>query len=68
MGKDLQASSDLKLRTKQFALSILAFLKDVKWSLETDVLKKQIIRSATSVGAIIGQCAGQNRERILLLR
>jgi len=26
-------------------------MKDVKWSLETDVLKKQIIRSTTSVGA-----------------
>ncbi len=51
MGKDLQTSSDLKLRTKRFALSILALMKDMKWSLETDVLKKQIIRSATSVGA-----------------
>ena len=26
-------------------------IKDVKWGVETDVLKKQIIRSATSVGA-----------------
>jgi four helix bundle protein len=51
MGKDLQASSDLKLRTKLFALSILALLKDVKGSLESNVLKKQIIRSATSIGA-----------------
>ena len=51
MGKDLQTSSDLKLRTKRFALSILALMKDVKWGVESDVLKKQIIRSATSVGA-----------------
>jgi len=41
MGKDLQASSDLKLRTKRFALSILTLLKDVKGSLESDVLKSK---------------------------
>jgi four helix bundle protein len=51
MGKNIQGSSDLKLRTKRFVLSILALLKDVKRSLESDVLKKQITRSATSVGA-----------------
>ncbi len=51
MGKDTRAASDLKLRTKRFALSILAIIKDMKGGIETDVLRKQIIRSATSVGA-----------------
>jgi four helix bundle protein len=51
MGKDIQASSDFKLRTKRFALSIFELLKNIKVSIETDVLRKQIIRSATSVGA-----------------
>jgi four helix bundle protein len=51
MEKDVRASSDLKLRTKRFALSIFELLKDIKGSIETDVLRKQIIRSATSVGA-----------------
>jgi four helix bundle protein len=51
MGSGLQSPSDLKLRTKRFAPSILEAIKNVKWGIETDVLKKQIIRSATSVGA-----------------
>ena len=51
-GEDLQVSSDLRLRTKQFALSILAIVERCEMEcLETDVLKKQIIRPATSVGA-----------------
>jgi four helix bundle protein len=51
MGKDIRASSDLKLRTKRFTLLIFELLKNVKGNIETDVLRKQIIRSATSVGA-----------------
>ncbi|MGD1044775.1 MAG: four helix bundle protein [Bacteroidota bacterium] len=51
MEKNFRESSDLRLRTKRFAISILALMKDVKWSVETDVLKKQTIRSATSAGA-----------------
>jgi four helix bundle protein len=44
-------SPDLKLRTKTFALKVLATLKGVEKTSESDILKRQIIRSATSIGA-----------------
>ncbi|MBN1398006.1 MAG: four helix bundle protein [Bacteroidetes bacterium] len=42
---------DLKVRTKRFALSVIRSLWEVKKTTESDALKKQIIRSASSVGA-----------------
>jgi four helix bundle protein len=42
---------DLRVRTKRFALSIIGMLKVVNKTPESDILRKQIIRSATSVGA-----------------
>jgi four helix bundle protein len=44
-------STDLKRRTKRFALSVLSMLQGIKRTTESEILKKQIIRSATSVGA-----------------
>ncbi|MGA3287811.1 MAG: four helix bundle protein [Bacteroidota bacterium] len=44
-------STDLKRRTKIFALSVLSILQRIKRTTESEILKKQIIRSATSVGA-----------------
>jgi four helix bundle protein len=41
----------LRGRTKRFALMIIKALQGIKWTPESEVLKKQIIRSATSVGA-----------------
>jgi four helix bundle protein len=42
---------DLKGRTKKFALTVIRALQNIKRTPESEVLKKQIIRSATSVGA-----------------
>ncbi|MFH0988644.1 MAG: four helix bundle protein [bacterium] len=42
---------DLKERTKRFALSILRIVETVPRGMVSDVLCRQIIRSATSVGA-----------------
>lgn len=42
---------DLKLRTKEFALRIIHLSRSLPSSLETQVLRKQILRSGTSVGA-----------------
>jgi four helix bundle protein len=44
-------STDLKRRTKRFALSVLSLVQGIKRTTESEILKKQIIRSATSVGA-----------------
>lgn len=51
MDKRQDPLRDLKVRTKRFALSVIGMLKGVKRTPESDVLGKQIIRSATSVGA-----------------
>jgi len=42
---------DLKLRTKEFALRIIHLSSSLPSSLEAQVLRKQILRSGTSVGA-----------------
>lgn len=42
---------DLELRTKRFALSIINFSKSLPRTREIDILLRQLIRSATSIGA-----------------
>ncbi|MDD8018216.1 MAG: four helix bundle protein [Bacteroidota bacterium] len=42
---------DLKLRTKSFALRVMALLESLPKNREADIVAKQILRSATSVGA-----------------
>jgi four helix bundle protein len=42
---------ELKERTKKFAIQIIRFVDALKQSTSTNVLSKQIIRSATSIGA-----------------
>ena len=44
-------SIELKLRTKKFALNIIALIKQIPSNKISDVLIKQLLRSATSVGA-----------------
>ena len=44
-------SKELKERTKMFAIQIIKFVDGLKQSTSTFVLSKQIIRSATSIGA-----------------
>jgi four helix bundle protein len=45
------SSKDLKARTKCFALSVIGTIRGVRRSPESDILRRQIIRSATSIGA-----------------
>jgi four helix bundle protein len=47
----MQNGKDLKERTKEFALRILAMYSSLPKSMEARVLGKQILRSGTSVGA-----------------
>ena len=44
-------SSDLKKRTKQFALDILNLTDSIPYGRKADAICRQLIRSATSVGA-----------------
>jgi four helix bundle protein len=44
-------SDELKERTKKFAIQIIKLVDGLKQSTSTLVLSKQIIRSATSIGA-----------------
>src|SRR5436190_15760032 len=42
---------DLELRTKRFALAVIKFSSSLPRTRELDVLARQLVRSATSVGA-----------------
>jgi four helix bundle protein len=42
---------DLKLRTKEFALQTIRMLQLIPFSTTSSILSRQLIRSATSVGA-----------------
>lgn len=42
---------DLKDRTKRFALRVLRLIDEIPRGLKSDVLSKQLLRAATSVGA-----------------
>jgi len=42
---------DLEQRTKQFALSVIKFVASLPQSRTCDVLTRQLLRSATSIGA-----------------
>jgi four helix bundle protein len=47
---------DLQGRTFNFAVEIIKLLKEVKYSKENDVIKYQLAKSATSVGANYSPC------------
>jgi four helix bundle protein len=42
---------ELKSRTKQFAIRIMALVENLPHTREADIVARQILRSATSVGA-----------------
>ncbi|HCN84618.1 MAG TPA: four helix bundle protein [Sphingobacteriaceae bacterium] len=42
---------ELKKRTKKFAVDIIVFLGQLPYTKATDIISKQLLRSATSVGA-----------------
>jgi four helix bundle protein len=45
------ASSDLKIRTKDYALSVIRLFTELPKGAETQILGRQLLRSGTSVGA-----------------
>ena len=56
---------DIKVRTYKFSISIITFIKKFKrYDLARDVIFKQLIRSATSIGANIieGQAGASKKD------
>jgi four helix bundle protein len=49
--KEQMKNDNLKLRTKKFALDVLAFVEKLPRDRTCDVLGRQLLRSGTSVGA-----------------
>ena len=54
----LEKTNDLSERTFKFAVRILRLLKSIKYSRENDVVKNQLAKSATSVGANYEEAQG----------
>ena len=46
-----RSNGDLRLRTKQFALRVIALSTSLPGDLESQVMRRQVVRSGTSVGA-----------------
>jgi four helix bundle protein len=49
---------DLKERTFQFAVQVIQFLKRIQYSKENDVIKYQLVKSVTSIGANYEEAVG----------
>ncbi len=56
--KDILAKRDLEKRTFDFAVEVIKFLKNIKYSKENDVVKYQLAKSATSIGANYEEAQG----------
>ena len=59
---EMQNKTDLKDRTKKFALRIIRMYSSLPRSMEAKVLGKQVLRSGTSVGANCRE-ASQGRSK-----
>ena len=44
-------AAKMKVRTKEFAIAVLEMSEKLRITTESEILKKQVIRSATSIGA-----------------
>ena len=49
--KTINMSQQLKDRTKAFSIRVIKMVKGIRWNQVDDILIKQVVRSATSVGA-----------------
>jgi four helix bundle protein len=55
-------ADSFKLRTKKHAVTVIKFLKNIKSNDETIIIKKQLIRSVTSVAANYrAACRGRSK-------
>ena len=56
--KDKAKDKDLQERTFNFAVKVIRFLKTLKYSKENDVIRNQLAKSATSIGANYEEAQG----------
>jgi four helix bundle protein len=54
-------NSDLKIRTKDYALSVIRLFAELPKRTETQIIGRQLLRCGTSVGARIGSRAQRVR-------
>jgi four helix bundle protein len=60
------APRDLKVRTRAFALSIIALVEDLPQGRTADVIGRQLLRSGTSVGANYrSACRSRSRKEFV---
>lgn len=59
-----QPPSDLRVRTKKFALKIIKLYQQLPKSGEAQVIGKQVLRSGTSVGAQYREACRANLQQI----
>ena len=55
---DSRRVKDLEERTFKFAVRVIQFLKTIRYSKENDVIKNQLAKSATSIGANYEEAQG----------
>jgi len=53
-----ERNNDLEKRTFRFSVDVIKFLKTIKYSKENDVIKYQLAKSATSIGANYEEAQG----------
>jgi len=53
-----ERNNDIEKRTFRFSVDVIKFLKTIKYSKENDVIKYQLAKSATSIGANYEEAQG----------
>jgi four helix bundle protein len=61
--QNLKLKTDLKHRAYQYSIKIIEFLDTLPKDVSTEVITKQLLRSATSIGANIVEAKGASSKR-----
>ena len=61
--QNLKFKTDLKHRAYQYSIKIIEFLDTLPKDVSTEVITKQLLRSATSIGANIVEAKGASSKR-----
>ncbi|MHC4308907.1 MAG: four helix bundle protein [Planctomycetota bacterium] len=61
--QNLKLKTDLKRRSYQYSIKIIEFLDTLPKDVSTEVITKQLLRSATSIGANIVEAKGASSKR-----
>ncbi|NIV69367.1 MAG: four helix bundle protein [Phycisphaerae bacterium] len=61
--QNLKLKSDLKHRSYEYSIKMIEFLDTLPKDVSTEVITKQLLRSATSIGANIVEAKGASSKR-----